>query len=218
MDEAGRPFVGHADVFVSHSWDTPWVEVMAAVEAHQAQQQQQQQQVGRDESRDGTELLGLPPPLLTVFYYWVDIFAVCQHWKTTSSCAGQTGHMPIACGRGCIGCAKVTNDMPSWVDAPREGQAPAAAGGEGGEGQAEAAAGGGGGGRRLPAGALPATQLPRLKRTPSNSAMGFDRVIATMRARKTLLVMEPWDNPRVPTRVSRVRRRFPPRSPSPSPV
>jgi hypothetical protein len=42
---------------VSHSWDTPWDELLGAVEAHQAQQQH----AG------------------TVLYYWVDIFAVCQH-------------------------------------------------------------------------------------------------------------------------------------------
>jgi hypothetical protein len=40
---------------------------------------------------------------------------------------------------------------------------------------------------------------PRLQRTPSGHAMGFGQVIQA--ADKTLLVMEPWYNPRLPTQV-----------------
>jgi hypothetical protein len=54
-DQTGLPFAGDADYFVSHSWDTPWEELVAAVEAHQTQHPE------------------------TIFRYWIDILAVCQH-------------------------------------------------------------------------------------------------------------------------------------------
>ena len=137
-DAEGRPFVGDADYFVSHSWDSPWKELVLAVEAHQARHP------------------------LQLFYYWVDIVAVCQHCETADHNAGSPGKMLSACGPGCAGCAKVKQDMPGWDDT--------------------ASAGG-----------------PRQRRTPSGQRMGFDRVIKA--AGKTLLVMEPWHSPRLPTRV-----------------
>jgi hypothetical protein len=125
-DADGRPFVGQADYFVSHSWDSPWEEVMAAIEAHSERQD-------------------------ALTYYWVDIFAVCQHWKTDTASRGQRGCMPESCGLGCPGCAKVGDDMHDWETAD-----------------------------------------------PADPK-GFERVIRS--TGKTLLVMEPWHSPRVPTRV-----------------
>jgi hypothetical protein len=93
LDNGGRSFVGLSDYFVSHSWDTGWLELLEAIEAHQA--------AHSDEP----------------YYYWVDIFAVCQHWRTDTGSADSPGHMPAACGLGCLGCSKVAEDMHDWATA-----------------------------------------------------------------------------------------------------
>jgi hypothetical protein len=73
--------IGSADYFVSHSWDSPWADLVAAVESH-------------------ASMLDLE----VAPYYWVDIFAVCQHWATDESSAGRPGYMPRPCEeRECVG-------------------------------------------------------------------------------------------------------------------
>ena len=73
------PYVGIADYFISHSWNSPWQSVVDAVCEHSDSQ-----------------------PNLT--FYWIDIFAINQHWKDSSFCTGVN----------CIGCAAVGEDMPNW--------------------------------------------------------------------------------------------------------
>jgi hypothetical protein len=134
----GRPFLGAADYFVSHSWDTPWEELVGALEQHAA-----------DTARPN-------------LYFWVDIFAVCQHWATTADTVGSPGYTLEPCTAACVGCTRAGADMHDWASvepAPESGLAP----------------------------------------NPSNPSKGFERVI--QHAGKTLVVMEPYDNPRPPTRV-----------------
>eukprot|EP01048_Picozoa_sp_COSAG05_P021099 COSAG05_NODE_3781_length_1841_cov_18.398967_1_plen_464_part_01 len=85
----GVPFIGDASSFVSHSWDSPWEELVAALCEHAEQQN-------------------------GAYYYWVDIFAVIQHWHTPEEKVGQPGHMPTACTPSCIGCVAAAEDMPDW--------------------------------------------------------------------------------------------------------
>ena len=93
-DASERPLVGHASYFVSHSWDTSWYELVSAIETHKKQ-------------HDGD----------SQFYYWVDIFAVCQHWRTDDASAGSPGNMPNACDVECPGCLRVAEDMHDWETA-----------------------------------------------------------------------------------------------------
>ena len=81
--------VGKAACFLSHSWDSPWEDLVSALEAH----------------TDRCRAASARPP-----FYWVDIFAVNQHlatppWKCTSGLAE------------CPGCAAVANDMHDWKTA-----------------------------------------------------------------------------------------------------
>jgi hypothetical protein len=110
-------FVGKADYFISHSWNSPWQSVVDAVCEHSDSQ------------------------LPSITFYWIDIFAINQHWKDSQYCTGS----------GCIGCSAVQEDMPRW------------------------------------------------EIMQSSHNVGFERVIRN--TSKTLLVMEPWDRPRPPTRV-----------------
>ena len=64
-DEDGTPFVGLADFFVSHSWDSPWEAVVNACLEHSA-----------------ALPAGASKP-----YYWIDIFAVNQHTPTSQHCS-----------------------------------------------------------------------------------------------------------------------------------
>lgn len=84
----GMPFVGDASSFVSHSWDSPWEELVAALCEHAEQHPDH--------------------------YYWVDIFAVIQHWRTPPEKAGQPGHMASPCTADCTGCKAAAEDMPDW--------------------------------------------------------------------------------------------------------
>ena len=77
----GLPPVGPASSFVSHSWDSPWDSLMDALCEHS----------------DRSD----PPPR-----YWVDLFAVNQHWPGTTHCSGSTG---------CPGCAAMKQDLPDWA-------------------------------------------------------------------------------------------------------
>jgi hypothetical protein len=62
-DEAGRPYYGRPLAFVSHSWDSEWAELVDAIKAHSDRHV-------RDHPAE-------EPP-----YYWVDIFAINQHFGT----------------------------------------------------------------------------------------------------------------------------------------
>ena len=64
-DEDGTPFVGLADFFVSHSWDSPWEAVVNACLEHSA-----------------ALPAGASKP-----YYWIDIFAVNQHTPNSQHCS-----------------------------------------------------------------------------------------------------------------------------------
>ena len=87
----GTALVGPANYFVSHSWDSGWEDLVAAVEVHAAKQD-----------------AGI------INYYWVDILAVCQHWKTDEANAGQPGNMPSPCTVDCVGCQKVKRPAISY--------------------------------------------------------------------------------------------------------
>ena len=63
-DEAGGPFVGVADFFVSHSWDSPWESVVDAVVEHS----------------------DAVPEGVSKPFYWIDIFAVNQHSPNGKHC------------------------------------------------------------------------------------------------------------------------------------
>eukprot|EP01047_Picozoa_sp_COSAG01_P057673 COSAG01_NODE_6697_length_3539_cov_4.359302_2_plen_1026_part_00 len=119
--QSGTPDFGAADFFLSYNWDTPWDELLDALATHSEEQ----------------EAVGSQPP--PPHYYWIDIFAVNQHWKTS------------ACEPGCAGCAAVAEDMHDWATADPE------------------------------------------------NPKGFERVISF--TRRTVMLMEPWDRPRPPTRV-----------------
>ena len=73
-------YFGRVDHFVSHNWDSPWDAMVDAICDHSDEQE------------------GDP-------YYWVDIFAVIQHWKDTEHCTKDSA---------CPGCMAVTEDMPDW--------------------------------------------------------------------------------------------------------
>eukprot|EP01046_Picozoa_sp_COSAG06_P066425 COSAG06_NODE_16750_length_983_cov_0.937783_1_plen_268_part_10 len=83
----GEAYVDRADFFVSHSWDSPWAELVAALQLHT-----QGIMGGRD-----------PPPACP--YYWIDIIAINQHKSLP----------PWTCDSGlgveCPGCAAVREDM-----------------------------------------------------------------------------------------------------------
>jgi hypothetical protein len=82
--KTGVPFVGDADSFVSHSWDSPWETMVDALAEHA--------------SAPGQEAK----------YYWVDIFAVNQHWPKKDA-GGE-----VSCALGCRGCAAMREDLPDW--------------------------------------------------------------------------------------------------------
>jgi hypothetical protein len=63
-DADGVPYVGVADFFVSHSWDSPWESVVDACVEHSDAQ----------------------PHGATPTYYWIDIFAVNQHSPNGQHC------------------------------------------------------------------------------------------------------------------------------------
>ena len=100
-DEAGRPYYGKAFAFVSHSWDSEWAELVAAICAHS-------DRWVRDHPAE-------EPP-----YYWVDIFAINQH-SGTDEC---TDDMPdwdhMAPDRGFQRVIQSTGTVlalqDSWVD------------------------------------------------------------------------------------------------------
>ncbi len=119
------PFVGQACSFVSHSWDSPWEELVAALCEHAEQHPDH--------------------------YYWVDIFAVIQHWHTPPDKVGMQGHMASPCNADCPGCMAAAEDMPNW------------------------------------------------EKMQSTSSGGFGRVLSS--CSHVLVCMEPWHNPRPPTRV-----------------
>jgi hypothetical protein len=121
----GRPFVGQACSFVSHSWDSPWEELVAALCEHAEQHPDH--------------------------YYWVDIFAVIQHWHTPPDKVGMPGHTATPCNADCPGCRAAAEDMPDWA------------------------------------------------KMQSTSSGGFGRVLTS--CSHVLVCMEPWHNPRPPTRV-----------------
>lgn len=122
----GMPFVGHACSFVSHSWDSPWEELVAALCEH------------AEEHPD--------------HYYWVDIFAVIQHWHTPPDKVGTPGHMATPCVTDCPGCMAAAEDMPDWA-----------------------------------------------KMQSTSHSGGFGQVLSS--CSHVLVCMEPWHNPRPPTRV-----------------
>lgn len=122
----GMPFVGQACSFVSHSWDSPWEELVAALCEHAEQHPDH--------------------------YYWVDIFAVIQHWHTPLQKVGMRGHMASPCAADCPGCIAAAEDMPDWE-----------------------------------------------KMQSTSHSGGFGRVLAS--CSHVLVCMEPWHNPRPPTRV-----------------
>ena len=86
-EDAGQPFVGTADYFVSHSWDSPWTAVVDAVCAHSA---------------------SLPADAAKPFY-WVDIFAINQHTPATTGLGTCQG-----VGHTCYGCNAIKVDLPAW--------------------------------------------------------------------------------------------------------
>lgn len=145
-DEAGRAWVGVAQYFFSHNWDSPWDSVVSALQAHTERQ----------------VAAGKPPP-----YYWIDIFAVNQHARDAvhngrslcgacSTCrANKWDPLCDACVasacQNCAGCKAVGEDMHDWATAD------------------------------------------------PNNLKGFERVIAHVK--HTLVLNEPWDCPRPPTRV-----------------
>ena len=121
----GMPFVGQACSFVSHSWDSPWEELVAALCEHAEQHPDH--------------------------YYWVDIFAVIQHWHTPPDKVGTPGHMISPCNTDCPGCLAAAEDMPNW------------------------------------------------EKMQSATSGGFGQVLSS--CSHVLVCMEPWHNPRPPTRV-----------------
>jgi hypothetical protein len=113
-----RACVGPATSFVSHSWDSPWEALVDALCEHS----------------ERLERGGEQP------FYWVDIFAVNQHWPTGS------------CAEDCHGCLSMKDDLPDW-ETMQQGRYDG----------------------------------------------GFGRVLAF--AKHVLVLMEPWNHPRPPTRV-----------------
>ena len=94
----GMPHFGKAEYFFSYSWDSPWDQILEGLTAHS------DAIVKKHPDR--------PPP-----YYWLDIFAVCQHWRTDSNNAGKQGFMAAACSDTCPGCKAVAADMHDWATA-----------------------------------------------------------------------------------------------------
>ena len=85
---SGLPFVGPADFFFSYSWDSSWQAVVDALSQHSDQQ----------------EAAGRPPP-----FYWIDLFAVNQHWPSKDTATGI-----CTCPSNCRGCAAIAEDLPDW--------------------------------------------------------------------------------------------------------
>eukprot|EP01048_Picozoa_sp_COSAG05_P018962 COSAG05_NODE_2872_length_2554_cov_2.243585_2_plen_517_part_00 len=167
--ELGARHFGMADYFFSYNWDSPWVDVVDAIVTHSEEQ-----------VRGGKRAP----------YYWVDNFAINQHYRTSIEAAkarlagepgydydgpvGKWGMTTVACPP-CPPCqTKIASQgwaMPcklcvctacraSSEDMPDWDRKMAAAPGE---------------------------------------EIGFERVISF--TRKTVMLNEPWDNPRAPTRV-----------------
>lgn len=107
---SGRPYVGPAQFFFSYSWDSPWQEVVDALNAH------------TERAVDA----GSAPP-----YYWIDIFAVNQHTRDSTNSAGEPtcgacepcrinkwdplcdDCVRTACNE-CVGCSSAGADMHDW--------------------------------------------------------------------------------------------------------
>lgn len=85
VDSSGAPFVGDADSFVSHSWDSPWERLVEAVCEH-----------SQREGKSGK-------------FYWVDIFAVNQHSPEKDEAT-----QAVTCPTDCRGCAAIGEDLPDW--------------------------------------------------------------------------------------------------------
>lgn len=85
---SGLPFVGPADFFFSYSWDSSWQAVVDALSQHSEQE----------------EAAGRPPP-----FYWIDLFAVNQHWPAKDTATGI-----CTCPSNCRGCAAMAEDLPDW--------------------------------------------------------------------------------------------------------
>jgi hypothetical protein len=100
-DEAGRPYYGKALAFVSHSWDSEWAELVDAIKAH-------------SDLRVRTNPTEEPP------YYWVDIFAINQHFGTDEFQADLPDWDNMAPDRGFQHVIRSTGTVlalqDSWVD------------------------------------------------------------------------------------------------------
>ena len=89
--DSEQPYVGTADYFVSHSWDSPWQALVDAVCEH-----------------SNSFSYGERKP-----YYWVDIFAVNQHSPKPPNSGAEsycTGDI-----KTCVGCQEMQEDLPDWT-------------------------------------------------------------------------------------------------------
>jgi hypothetical protein len=182
MDAQGHPFVGVVDYFVSHSWETPWESLLLAVEAHSARQQ-------------------------ALTYYWVDIFAVCQHtalwpWTCQREPTEVLRKQLLLLDAATLGTRAAASDV---TDAEVRSSTDAATADEL-EGELKALAElvirkemNQPGCISCPGCAKVAEDMHDWATADPANPKGFERVIR--HAGKTLLVMEPWHSPRVPTRV-----------------
>jgi hypothetical protein len=91
IDASGVPFVGDAEAFLSHSWDSPWESLVNSA----------RERATADRRNDKTQQKNIT-------YLWIDIFAVNQHWPQTGSDGS------VTCPTGCPGCAAIREDLPDW--------------------------------------------------------------------------------------------------------
>jgi hypothetical protein len=98
-DKVEEGDVGKADCFVSHSWDSPWEDLVSALEAHTS------------DSTVHRNRAAASPEQKKALYYWIDIFAVNQHCSLPPWIC-QTG-----LGPECHGCAALRADMHDWENA-----------------------------------------------------------------------------------------------------
>ena len=104
---SGYPDFGPADYFLSYNWDTPWSELLDALEIHSAERKASGSSRGESPTSSSSTTISARPT-----YYWIDIFAVNQHepWN----CAYRLME------EGCSGCAAVAEDMHDWDTADPE--------------------------------------------------------------------------------------------------
>ena len=94
---SGYPDFGPADYFLSYNWDTPWSELIDALETHSLARK-----------ADGSAAADGSKPV----YYWIDIFAVNQHEPWTCDRTMREEHCP--------GCKAVDDDMHDFATADPE--------------------------------------------------------------------------------------------------